>query len=98
VVYHLGPAVEATISGPSVHLEWDDVEGARGRATLQLPAALTWSLVKGSTDPVLGWYSAGFGERAPSTTVIGEGVCSRDQRLLLTTLQFAPGGELDSPG
>jgi hypothetical protein len=53
-------------------------------ATLLLPNALRWSAHTGETDPILGWYSARFGERVPATTLLGEGV-----------LAVAPGANLE---
>ena len=32
-------------------------------ATMTLPSSLDWSLVRGATDPVLGWYSPAFGQK-----------------------------------
>ncbi len=76
VAFHLGPAVNAVINGRRVHLDWDDQESGGRSATLELPGDLTWSLVRGATDPVLGWYSRAFGEREPITTVLGQGICT----------------------
>ncbi len=81
--------------GYSVELSWADEEVGRCSATLQVPTGLTWSLVRGSTDPELGWYSSGFGDKEPTTTVLGEGVCCVNQRLE-TLLQFGPAGDGDA--
>ena len=35
-------------------------------ATLLLPDGLSWSLHRGETDPVLGWYSPRFGAKQPA--------------------------------
>jgi hypothetical protein len=40
---------------------------------MTLPSSLDWSLIRGATDPVLGWYSPAFGEKVPATDVIGVG-------------------------
>jgi hypothetical protein len=39
-----------------------------------LPRQLQWSLHRGETDPILGWYSRGLGRLTPAFTLIG---CSR---------------------
>jgi hypothetical protein len=87
MAFHLGPAVDAVMSGLCVVLRWPGCDGADLNAILQLPAGLQWSLVRASTDPVLGWYSKGFGEKEPATTVLGEGVCHGHQEFA-TRLQF----------
>jgi hypothetical protein len=43
---------------------------------------LRWSLHRGDTEPVLGWYSAGLGHRVPSFTLLGQGCCAADMRLV----------------
>ena len=90
LAFHLGPVVRSTLKGSAVDLTWSSHEGAT-TATLHLPADLDWSLVRGSTDPVVGWYSPHFGAKEPATTVLGEGTC-RPGLLLETGLQFAAGG------
>ena len=58
-------------------------------ATLSLPDGLSWSLSRGATDPILGWYSPRFGEKQPAWAVVGEGACSRTGLDTYTTvLQF----------
>ena len=87
LAYHLGPAVPAELTGSSVALSWDDGGDARTTARLLLPADLEWSLVRASSHPILGWYSERFGEKEPSTTVVGEGVCQGEDDLI-SVLQF----------
>ena len=58
-------------------------------AVLQLPDQLDWTAHRGETDPVLGWYSPRFGERVPTTTLIGSGALE-DSVELRTTFDFAP--------
>jgi hypothetical protein len=87
LAFHLGPTIHAEIEGALVSLSWDDATN-RGAASLMLPAGLSWSLVRGSTDPILGWYSKGFGEKEPTTTVLGQGICQGDTQLE-TLLRFA---------
>jgi hypothetical protein len=91
LAFHLGPTVRAVSLEASVALSWTSEDGTAESATLSLPRVLTWSVVRGSTDPLLGWYSSGFGRKQPATTVLGEGVCAGHDEFL-SVLQFAAGG------
>ncbi len=82
LAFHLGPAVDATLNGETVELTWP---GAAAR--LKLPAELRWSLHKGQTDPILGWYSSGLGHRVPAFALIGAGTVAPGARLA-TRLNF----------
>jgi hypothetical protein len=88
LAYHLGPQVTAALDGPVAELRWPSPEdGAARAARLELPAALDWRLHRGETDPILGWYSAGLGEKVPAVTLVGTGQVRRDAPLI-TRLQF----------
>ncbi|MEV0065437.1 alginate lyase family protein [Amycolatopsis sp. NPDC050768] len=80
LAFHLGPLVEVTLDGRTARLSWPG-----HTATLALPPTLTWAAHRGETNPPLGWYSAGFGRREPSTTLIGTGTAAEP---LTTTLSF----------
>jgi hypothetical protein len=91
LTFHLGPRITATLDGNVAQLRW---EGAApgGRtlapvhtAVLQLPPELSWTAHRGETDPPLGWYSAGFGRKEPSTTLVGSGTPGH----LTTLLSFS---------
>ena len=74
LAFHLGPEVQAeldgVVRGPAL------ARGIRtGTARLELPSALRWSLHRGETDPILGWYSPGLGRRVPVFTLLGCGRC-----------------------
>jgi len=73
LAFHLGPAVEASLDGCILTLRWQDRDGSEATATMTLPSSLGWSLIRGATDPVLGWYSPAFGQKVPATDVIGVG-------------------------
>jgi Heparinase II/III-like protein/Heparinase II/III N-terminus len=73
LAFHLGPAVEASLDGSVLTLCWPARDGGEATATMTLPASLSWSLTRGATDPVLGWYSPAFGQKVPATDVIGVG-------------------------
>ncbi|MEV7319708.1 alginate lyase family protein [Streptomyces sp. NPDC093970] len=72
LAFHLGPAVAADLVGNRAVLTW--IRDGEGRsAVLDLPGQLSWRAHRGESDPPLGWYSAGFGRKEPTTTLIGTG-------------------------
>jgi hypothetical protein len=73
LAFHLGPAVTAELDGCVLALRWQTRDGSAATATMTLPSSLDWSLIRGASDPVLGWYSPAFGEKVPATDVIGVG-------------------------
>jgi heparinase II/III-like protein len=77
LAFHLGPSIGCRLDGATARLEWP-----QGRATLALPAALAWRAHRGETDPPLGWYSPRFGEKVPSTVLVGTGSLAPEQRLI----------------
>jgi Heparinase II/III-like protein/Heparinase II/III N-terminus len=72
LAFHLGPDVKAELTGSDAFLCWPGAS-APGTARLELPRQLQWSLHRGETDPILGWYSCGLGRLAPAWTLIGRG-------------------------
>ena len=91
LAFHLGPDVEAELTGSQAVLRWPSAS-APGTARLELPPELDWHLHRGETDPVLGWYSGGLGRLTPAFTFIG---CGRPapRAVLTTRITF-----LDRPG
>jgi hypothetical protein len=91
LAFHLGPEVEAELHGTQASLRW---LGActSGAARLELPQVLSWRLHRGSTDPILGWYSGGLGVKTPSYTLIGRG-SSAPATPLTTRLEFLDAAE-----
>ncbi len=88
LAFHLGPDIDARMIGQNTELNWRIGDSTRS-ATLILPDGLSWSLHKGETDPVLGWYSPYFGMKQPAWTVIGQGTCTRTgSDTYATALQF----------
>jgi hypothetical protein len=73
LAFHLGPTVEANLDGCVLTLRWQDRDGRGATATMTLPSSLCWSLIRGASNPVLGWYSPSFGQKVPATDVIGVG-------------------------
>lgn len=72
LAFHLGPAVTAELAGNRAALTWTR-DGEERSAVLDLPGQLHWRTHRGESDPPLGWYSAGFGRKEPSTTLVGTG-------------------------
>ncbi|GAA1366117.1 alginate lyase family protein [Streptomyces beijiangensis] len=75
LAFHLGPAIAADLVGDRAVLTWK-CDGEDRRAVLDLPGQLSWRAHRGESDPPLGWYSAGFGRKEPSTTLVGTGTCT----------------------
>ncbi|WP_371600718.1 alginate lyase family protein [Streptomyces sp. NBC_00564] len=72
LAFHLGPAITADLADNRARLTWTR-DGEDRSAVLDLPGQLSWRAHRGETAPPLGWYSAGFGRKEPSTTLIGTG-------------------------
>ncbi|GGY51582.1 hypothetical protein GCM10010363_35740 [Streptomyces omiyaensis] len=72
LAFHLGPAIAAELEGNRAVLRWTR-DGEDRSAVLDLPGELSWRAHRGETSPPLGWYSAGFGRKEPSTTLVGSG-------------------------
>jgi hypothetical protein len=87
LAFHLGPLVQVELDGKSACLAWPDAV-IPGEGRLELPPELNWRLFRGETEPILGWYSPGLGQRVPSFTLLGRGRTLRTAPLT-TRLQFA---------
>lgn len=90
LAFHLGPHVQVEMDESHAVLSWPAAD-APGAARLELPPGLRWTLHRGETDPILGWYSAGLGSRVPSFTLIGCGRCQPGTPLA-TRLEFLEAG------
>jgi len=81
LAFHFGPAVHAELRDSSAVLSWPapsapftpSTPSVPGAAWLELSPELQWSLHRGETDPILGWYSRGLGQRVPACTLLGRG-------------------------
>ena len=96
LAFHLGPDVQAALDDRVATLSW--MAGpAKARATLTLPGGLRWSMHRGETDPVLGWYSAGLGHKVPAWTLLGTGRRTPESPLV-SRLEFAESDDVrDAP-
>lgn len=72
LAFHLGPAIAADLVGSRAVLTWTR-DGEDRSAVLDLPGQLSWRAHRGESDPPLGWYSAGFGRKEPTTALVGTG-------------------------
>ncbi|MER5429461.1 alginate lyase family protein [Streptomyces sp. NPDC002588] len=72
LAFHLGPEIAADLVGNRAVLTWTR-DGEDRSAALDLPGQLSWRAHRGESDPPLGWYSAGFGRKEPTTTLVGTG-------------------------
>ena len=86
LAFHLGPDVQAELDGTRAILRWPEAP-TPGAAWLELPCQLRWTLHRGETDPILGWYSRGLGQRIPAYTLLGRG-CFGSDAPLVTRLEF----------
>ncbi len=69
LTFHLGPEIEVVLAGRTARLRWGG-----GEAEMRLPGELEWRVARGETSPPLGWYSRGFGQKVPSSTLVGRGM------------------------
>jgi hypothetical protein len=72
LAFHFHPAIEAILKHNRVELSWGPSESRKG-AVMTLSGSLLWRMHRGEQDPILGWYSAAFGRREPSNSLIGTG-------------------------
>src|SRR6202012_6149285 len=91
LAFHLGPDVYAELDDNCAILLWRGVPSP-GEARLELPQPLRWSLHRGETEPIVGWYSPGLGRRVPSFTLVGRGR-TMPGTPLTTGLEFAEPGQ-----
>ena len=91
LAFHLGPEIQVELTDSCAVLSWTTATTS-GSARLELPSALQWSLHRGQTDPILGWYAPGLGRRVPAFSLLG---CGRSTpgAPLATRLEFLEAGE-----
>jgi Heparinase II/III-like protein/Heparinase II/III N-terminus len=86
LAFHFGPEVEVELDRGLAILRWPGAS-IPGTAMFELAQPLRWSMHRGETDPILGWYSCGLGRRTPTVTLIGQGR-SNPARPFVTRLEF----------
>jgi hypothetical protein len=91
LAFHFGPDVQAELNDSGAVLSWPEA-ASPGSARLLLPFGLRWSLHRGETNPILGWYSPGLGRRVPAFTLLGSGRCESGAPLV-TRLEFLELGD-----
>jgi hypothetical protein len=89
LAFHLGPDIQAELEESCAVLAWP-AAATPGTARLELPSGLRWSLHRGETEPILGWYAPGLGRRVPAVTLLGSGRWAPGMPLT-TRLEFADG-------
>jgi Heparinase II/III-like protein/Heparinase II/III N-terminus len=95
LAFHLGPDVQAEWEESCATLYWP-AAATPGAARLELPSGLRWSLHRGETDPILGWYSHSLGRRVPAVTLLGCGRCVPGMPFI-TRLEFLEVGKSGKP-
>ncbi|MCX5562478.1 alginate lyase family protein [Streptomyces sp. NBC_00038] len=86
LAFHLGPAIAADLVDNRARLTWTR-DGEGRSAVLDLPGRLSWRAHRGESEPPLGWYSAGFGRKEPTTTLVGTGFADGAEGFI-TVLRF----------
>jgi hypothetical protein len=72
LAYHLGPQVRVQLSESCAVLDWP-MASKSVAARLELSPRLLWTLHRGETEPILGWYAPGPGRRVPAFSLLGMG-------------------------
>jgi hypothetical protein len=91
LAFHFGPEVHVELQASCAILGWRAVS-TEAAARLELSPELRWSLHRGETDPILGWYSPGLGRRVPAFSLLGRGRCMHGAPVA-TRLEFVEVGE-----
>ena len=86
LAFHFGPDVQVELDESGAVLGWPEA-ATPGAARMELPLGLYWSLHRGETYPILGWYSPGLGRRVPAFSLVGRGRCEAGAPLV-TRLEF----------
>ncbi len=91
--WHLGPDVSVDLQGARANLAWS-INGQSRQAEIRLPDELSWSRHRGEENPIRGWYSPGFGQRVPATSLLGFGTGSSTTHLV-TVIDLPAGPAAD---
>ena len=93
LLFHLGPRVDCTLDGGLARLTWETGSEVKA-AMVRLPERLSWTAVRGATDPIFGWYSRSYGTKTPAWTLIGAGRMSSDVEMV-TLIEMPTSTALD---
>jgi len=96
LAYHLGPQVRVQLNESCAVLDWP-MASKPAAARLELPPRLLWTLHRGETEPILGWYAPGLGRRVPTFSLLGMGR-SVPVALFATRLVFLDVGKSPEAG
>lgn len=91
LAFHLGPEVQVQLNERCAMLSWPGLS-APVVARLELASGLRWTMHRGETDPILGWYAPGLGRRVPAFSLVGSGR-SASGAPLATRLEFLDVGK-----
>lgn len=72
LAFHFGPTVEVELGDGVARLQVHAGVTVH-QATMNLASELSWQLARGEENPVMGWYSARFGQKAPIFALVGRG-------------------------
>ena len=90
LAFHFGPEVQVELDEFCAILNWP-AASVPGAARMELATGFRWSLHRGETNPILGWYSPGLGRRVPAFSLLGCGRSSPGAPLA-TRLEFLEAG------
>ncbi len=68
IYYHFAPETEVSLEGYSCQVT---KPGSRQKLKFSLAAECTWSIVRGATAPIQGWYSSSIGVKVPAAVLVG---------------------------
>jgi len=86
MMFHLHPSISCELKDAAATLEWK-ADGNARRLQIDLDTALSWRIVCGSEDPILGWYSGAYDEKKPTITLVGKKNIN-GHSMLRTSLKF----------
>jgi hypothetical protein len=91
VAFHFGPEVDCRLLAGAACLSWQG-----GKAELELPADLSWTLHRGEETPPFGWISPSFDVKVPAFSLLGTGAARvgspLTSRLLVGKAALCPPG------
>jgi hypothetical protein len=73
--FHLHPCVKCKYSEDTVEFL---IEQSNNLLVLRTDKILEWEVIKGSTDPYLGWYSNAFHRLEPTNVILGKCIAFED--------------------